>query len=766
MIDKSYDIVIVGSGAGGGAVASELAPLCREGLRILVLEKGARLLDHEFTGRELDMADDLYEDGGGFLTADGTMTLAFGRAYGGSTVVYTGTSLTAPERVIRAWGVPGLGHADLVRRSHKFAEQNNVHLLAPELLNDNNRLFVEGCARAGLAAAQFPLNLRGCRGSSLCNLGCPNLAKQGTHRVQLPAAERAGVEVVTRADVRRVEDRAVVVHVSARPSGRKGAPSEWQPGDYRVFARVVVLAGGAVGSPALLLRSGFGQRLPRLGAGFTCHPAHILVAEHDRPITNDVGHPKSFYLDRAAEERFVLETCMYFPFTTAKNLTGFGEPHSAWMRAFPQPVLGLFLHGGAGPPDKKWPQPDELAALHLTWRRIDRPARLAGAASANGVLALQFAAPFCLRLAPRNFPRRDIVPTLALQRIRGLASLIGNTPLLAIEFDFHGRRRTIYAKAEHLNMTGSIKDRMAFHILRQAYERGTLRPGDRIAEATSGNTGISFSAIGRALGHPVTIFMPSWMSEERVKLLGSLGAGIRLVSKEEGGFLGSIRLAEDLAKAEDHVFLPRQFSNADNVEAHYLTTGPEIWWQLRFRGLMPDAFVAGVGTGGTIMGAGRFLKERHAAIRLHPLEPANSPTLSTGHKVGRHRIQGISDEFVPPVLDLPVLDRIVDVDDGDAIVMAQKLATELGVGVGISSGANFLGALLVQEELGPDAVVVTVLPDDNKKYLSTGLLQEEPVRSDYLAPRVELLGFDALRRSCRACIAQELGDLQDVTPGS
>src|SRR5512142_1709858 len=245
MIDKSYDIVIVGSGAGGGAVASELAPLCREGLRILVLEKGARLLDHEFTGRELDMADDLYEDGGGFLTADGTMTLAFGRAYGGSTVVYTGTSLTAPERVIRAWGVPGLDHADLVRRSHKFAEQNNVHLLAPELLNDNNRLFVEGCARAGLAAAQFPLNLRGCRGSSLCNLGCPNLAKQGTHRVQLPAAQRAGVEVVTRADVRRVEDRAVVVHVSARPSGGKGAPSEWQPGEYRVFARVVVLAGGA-----------------------------------------------------------------------------------------------------------------------------------------------------------------------------------------------------------------------------------------------------------------------------------------------------------------------------------------------------------------------------------------------------------------------------------------------------------------------------------------------------------------------------------------
>jgi len=343
MIERRYDIVIVGSGAGGGTVASGLAPLCRDGLRVLVLEKGARLLDHEFTGRELDMADALYEDGGGFLTADGTMTLAFGRAYGGSTVVYTGTSLAAPERVIRAWDVPGLDHADLVGRSRKYAEQNNVHSLAPDLLNDNNRLFVEGCAKAGYVAEQFPLNLRGCKGSSLCNLGCPNLAKQGTHRVQLPAAERGGVEVVTRADVRRVEDRAVLVRVHAKAHGEKGSSSEWGPGDYRVRARIVVLAGGAIGSPALLLRSGFGLRLPRLGAGFTCHPAHILVAEHERPITNDVGHPKSFYLDRAAEERFVLETCMYFPFTTAKNLTGFGPSHSALMRAFPRLQMILVL---------------------------------------------------------------------------------------------------------------------------------------------------------------------------------------------------------------------------------------------------------------------------------------------------------------------------------------------------------------------------------------------------------------------------------------
>jgi len=337
------------------------------------------------------------------------------------------------------------------------------------------------------------------------------------------------------------------------------------------------------------------------------------------------------------------------------------------------------------------------------------------------------------------------------QRIRGLKSLIGNTPLLAIDYSFAGEQRTLYAKAEHLNMTGSIKDRMAFHIIEEAYAKGFLEPGDRIIEATSGNTGIAFSAIGKALGHPVTIFMPDWMSTERINLIRSLGAEIVLVSKEEGGFLGTIDKAESLAAESEHAFLPRQFSNIANVEAHYLTTGPEIWWQLRFRSMLPDAFVAGVGTGGTIMGTGAFLRSKHPATRLHPLEPTSSPTLSTGCKVGKHCIQGISDEFIPPILDLSGLDDVVDADDGDAILMAQKLSEELGLGVGISSGANFIGALKVQNELGPDSVVVTVFSDDNKKYLSTDLLREEPVQKDYLSPQVELHCFRALKRVCRTC---------------
>jgi long-chain-alcohol oxidase len=339
-----YDVVIVGSGAGGGTAAQALAPLVGAGRKVLVLEKGARLDVHEMTGREAEMASALYEADGGFLTADGAMTLAFGRAYGGSTVVYTGTTLPAPARVLERWNVTGLTHEDVLRRSRRYVAENGVHFLDGDLLNDNNRLFAEGCAALGWTAEQFALNLRGCLGASLCNLGCPNGAKQGTHIVQLPAAERAGVEVVTRAEVLRIEpsSRRLHVRVTERVPGEKGRVGEWPAGDHVVDAGAVVVAGGSVGSSALLLRSGLGRSLPRIGHGFTCHPAHILVAEHDRPITNDVGHPKSYYLDHW-EQGYVLETCMYFPFITAKNLTGFGADHSRLMRAFPRLQMILVL---------------------------------------------------------------------------------------------------------------------------------------------------------------------------------------------------------------------------------------------------------------------------------------------------------------------------------------------------------------------------------------------------------------------------------------
>ncbi|MBS4000968.1 MAG: PLP-dependent cysteine synthase family protein [Desulfobulbaceae bacterium] len=342
-----------------------------------------------------------------------------------------------------------------------------------------------------------------------------------------------------------------------------------------------------------------------------------------------------------------------------------------------------------------------------------------------------------------DFPETDM-------KFFGFANLVGNTPIMCIHFNYKGEQRKLYAKAENFNLTGSIKDRMAMHILKKAYERKALVPGQVILEATSGNTGISIAAIGRALGHKVVIFMPDWMSQERKDLIRSLGADIHLVSREEGGFLGSIAKSEEMA-AEIGGFLPQQFANHDNSEAHFTATGPEIWYQLMYRGIVPDAFVAGVGTGGTIMGVGAYLKSKKSDIIVRPMEPSNSPTLSTGHKVGKHRIQGISDEFIPAVLDLKCLDRVIDVDDGDAIIMAQKLSCDLGLGLGISSGANFLAALKIQNEIGADATVVTVFPDDNKKYLSTDLLRIESIKNDFLSIDVDLSYYTAFKRVCATC---------------
>lgn len=325
--------------------------------------------------------------------------------------------------------------------------------------------------------------------------------------------------------------------------------------------------------------------------------------------------------------------------------------------------------------------------------------------------------------------------------------LVGNTPMLEILYQYKEKTNAIYAKCEHYNLTGSIKDRMALYMLQKAYSYGRIKPGDKIVEASSGNTGISFSAIGKDLGHQVVILMPDWLSKERTEIIRSLGAEIILISREEGGFLGSIELSLRMAVNDTTVFLPRQFENSYNTEAHQKTTACEIWSQLEGLGLTPDAFVAGVGTGGTVMGMHAYLKMRKPSIRVHPIEPKESPTLSMGYKTGSHRIQGISDEFIPSIVNLKELDEIIQVSDGDAILMAQKMAKQLGIAVGISSGANILGAIKVQQNLGSKAVVVTVLSDSNKKYLSTDLVKEELVKEDYITPSIELVDYVPVRRA-------------------
>lgn len=331
------------------------------------------------------------------------------------------------------------------------------------------------------------------------------------------------------------------------------------------------------------------------------------------------------------------------------------------------------------------------------------------------------------------------------KKFRDLWHLVGNTPMLKLQYNYKGKPGAVYVKCEHYNLTGSVKDRMALYILYQAYKNGNIKHEDTIVEATSGNTGIAFAAIGKALGHNVKIIMPNWLSKERIDIIKSMGAEVVLISKEQGGFLGSIKLSEELAAAGD-VFLPQQFENQYNAEAHEMTTGPEIWDQLVSIGLTPDAFVAGVGTGGTVMGTGKYLKAMNAQIKIHPLEPAESPTLTTGHKVGSHRIQGISDEFIPAIVKLDTMDEVVQACDGDAIIMAQMLSSRLGLAVGISSGANVIGAIKLKEQLGEDAVVVTLLCDSNKKYLSTDLVKEEPVKEGYISTDTDFTGYEPISR--------------------
>lgn len=295
-------------------------------------------------------------------------------------------------------------------------------------------------------------------------------------------------------------------------------------------------------------------------------------------------------------------------------------------------------------------------------------------------------------------------------------SLIGNTPLIKINYLNNGKENYVYVKLEYYNLTGSIKDRVIYYILDKAIEQGNLKDNMPIVEATSGNTGISISAIGAYLKHKVYIYMPDWVSEERLKLMKLYGADVTLISKEDGGFIKCIEEAEKFAK-NNNGFLTHQFDNLDNVEAHYNTTGKEITDKIKV-----DAFVSGIGTGGTLIGVAKTLKEKNKNVKIYALEPINMSLIKNNTK-GEHKIEGIGDEFIPSIVNLDIIDDVILITDEEAIETAQKLSKELGIGVGISSGANMLAAIKLRE-LGYDNVV-TIFPDDSKKYLSTDLTHNE-----------------------------------------
>jgi len=315
--------------------------------------------------------------------------------------------------------------------------------------------------------------------------------------------------------------------------------------------------------------------------------------------------------------------------------------------------------------------------------------------------------------------------------------LIGNTPLIKIKYRYNGSLKEIYVKLEQYNLTGSIKDRMAYYILKKAYNDGKLQKGQTIIEATSGNTGISFCALGNFFNNPVVIFMPDWVSSERKKIMEMYGATVHLVSKEEGGFEQCIKLADELSDQIEG-FRPQQFNNIDNIEAHYKTTGEEIINSVNNIG----GFVSGIGTGGTLIGVGKKIKESNSNAVLCAVEPDKIPLLTKGKFITNHKIDGIGDDFIPEIVDVNLVDRVFDINDDDAINMSRLLCKKLGLGVGISSGANFLGGVLLNEESIGN--VVTVFPDDNKKYLSTNLNKDVEVNSEFLSNKIELISYEII----------------------
>lgn len=291
-----------------------------------------------------------------------------------------------------------------------------------------------------------------------------------------------------------------------------------------------------------------------------------------------------------------------------------------------------------------------------------------------------------------------------------LLETIGKTNLVQLE----NISKNIYVKVEKSNPAGSIKDRAAYQMIMGAIERGELKEGMKIVEPTSGNTGIGLALIGRTLGFPVVLTMPSSMSIERVKLIKAYGAEVILI--KEGGMAGSVEKAKELVENGAY-YMPNQFDNQYNALAHYKTTGPEIYNDLKDI----NGFVAGFGTGGTVTGVGRYLKEQDKNIKIWAMEPYESPLLSQG-KSGSHKIQGIGANFIPKVLDVDLLDEVITVKSDDAIDMARRLSKEEGLLVGISSGANVVAALKMQEKLGGN--IVTVLPDTGERYLSTELFND------------------------------------------
>jgi len=321
----------------------------------------------------------------------------------------------------------------------------------------------------------------------------------------------------------------------------------------------------------------------------------------------------------------------------------------------------------------------------------------------------------------------------AKEKLKKLEFFVGNTPVVRFLCQIDDIKVSILAKYETWNFSGSIKDRMALQILKSAYSVDNLLEGDVIVEATSGNTGIAFAAMGAYLGHPVEIYMPSWLSEERKRLLTFYGAKLYEINKKQGGFLKCIELASAKSNKNGY-FAPKQFENTWNIMAHVNSTAPELENALKINRLGDlDVFIAGMGTGGTIMGFHHYFSQKKDDFKAYPILPDKNED-------GKHRIEGIGDSFIPKIVDLEALSPTLRVSDSDAINIARQI-NKLGLSVGISSGANVFGAILKAQTLKAGSNVATILCDGNKKYLSTDLCSDT---TEELSRDIKILNYDII----------------------
>lgn len=341
-MNKDYDLVIVGSGAGGGTLASRLIPLAQAGAKIAILESGPHYTREYFTQRELEMMELLWR-GGAWPTKDGAITVATGRGVGGSTMLYTGVTFRLPDAVCDEWGVPGLTADDLRPRFDRIEEE--IHVIEPglEMVNDNNRLFKEGCEKLGYQVETIRLNVKGCQQNGFCNIGCISGGKQGTLEVQIPASVAAGIDLIPNCHVSRVGDCCVEVNVGNAPQGTHDGP--WAPGAYTVRGKRIVLAAGSPGTPALLLRSGYGDKLPALGKYFTLHPALTVYGIYPEAIKNYRGYPKTYYSPHFSDaDHYYLETAFYYPFVSTKHLGLWGRELKETMKAYNRFMTQIILN--------------------------------------------------------------------------------------------------------------------------------------------------------------------------------------------------------------------------------------------------------------------------------------------------------------------------------------------------------------------------------------------------------------------------------------